>query len=107
MKKGSGPFSLKKGSGPFFRSSVTALLLLAACATPRPEPAADSTAAERAKSALAAGQSKADVLAALGAGQVISFDSGYEVWLYRFGKTELVVLFAPNGLVTKTRLRSG
>jgi hypothetical protein len=49
--------------------------------------------------------------------KVIRFDSGYEVWIYRFpeespakGKvaanTELVVLFAPSGTVRKTRVSS-
>jgi hypothetical protein len=55
---------------------------------------------------------KADVRAALGAGAVARFDSGYEVWTYSFGpqkartrKTEFVVLFAPSGIVANTRLR--
>ena len=65
---------------------------------------------------IAIGQStKADVSSALGKAIVVSFDSGYEVWVYRWGSpdqptraaTELVVLFDPSGLATKVRLRPG
>ena len=56
--------------------------------------------------------SKADVLAALGAATVINFDSGNEVWVYRAksrepaeAKAEFVILFSPDGVVKKTRLR--
>ena len=58
--------------------------------------------------------SKADVLAALGPATVIHFDSGYEVWVYRTksrepaeAKAEFVILFSPDGVVRKTRLRPG
>lgn len=83
--------------------------------------------AERIRDAVVIGKStKADVLAALGETLVISFDSGFEVWVYRFaGDTptkaargqrsartgsdkataEFVILFAPSGLVAKTRIR--
>jgi hypothetical protein len=62
--------------------------------------------------------SKADVEAALGKAIVVSFDSGYEVWVYRergapaglFAqsrkeKAEFVLLFEPSGIVKKTRVR--
>jgi hypothetical protein len=54
---------------------------------------------------------KADVLAALGKTTAVSFDSGYEVWVYqtkgeRRGGDEFVVLFAPSGIVAKTRSRA-
>ena len=56
--------------------------------------------------------SKADVLAALGTATVINFDSGYEVWVYRTksrepaeAKSEFVILFSPDGVVRKTRVR--
>ena len=56
--------------------------------------------------------SKADVMAALGAATVINFDSRYELWVYRAKsrepaetKAEFVILFSPDGIVTKTRLR--
>ena len=56
--------------------------------------------------------SKAEVLAALGVATVVNFDSGFEVWVYRAGsrapaetKAEFVILFTPDGVVKKTRLR--
>ena len=56
--------------------------------------------------------SKAEVIAALGAATVINFNSGYEVWVYRAksrepaeAKAEFVILFSPDGVVKKTRLR--
>jgi hypothetical protein len=59
--------------------------------------------------------SKADVSATLGRAIVIAFDSGYEVWVYRWAgserttraATELVLLFEPSGLVAKVRVRPG
>ena len=63
---------------------------------------------------LTPGQStKADVRTALGEAMVIDFESGYEVWVYRerlrekatLSATEFVLLFAPSGIVTKTRIR--
>jgi hypothetical protein len=91
--------------------------------------AAKVVAANRVKHAVAPGKStKADVLAALGESLVIRFDSGYEVWVYRLddglpdkaGRTaswwrtkpeaaatgEFVILFAPSGVVAKTRIRT-
>ena len=56
--------------------------------------------------------SKADVMAAMGAATAITFDSGYEVWVYRVksrepaeAKAEFVILFSPDGVAKKTRLR--
>ena len=69
-----------------------------------------------AQASIAPGKStKADVLAALGPGIAIKFDSGYEVWAYRWpgaqgtsrAATELVILFEPSGIVKKTRIRPG
>lgn len=69
------------------------------------------------RDAIAIGKStKGDVIAALGKTTAIHFDSGFEVWVYRYadeaasGKAtpataEFVVLFAPTGIVTKTRIR--
>ena len=55
---------------------------------------------------------KAEVMAALGAATVINFDSGFEVWVYRAKsrapaetKAEFVILFTPDGIVKKTRVR--
>ena len=82
---------------------------------------ADIPSARDAQAAVMIGKSsKADVEAALGKALVVSFDSGYEVWVYReksaaagaglFGspakeKTELVLLFEPAGTLKKTRVR--
>ena len=98
-------------------SSVTT-----ATATP-----ATAISTDNARNAVTIGKStKADVIAALGKTTVVSFDSGFEVWVYHImgdtpvkvswwertdatkkarGKTEFVVLFAPSGTVTKTRIR--
>ena len=76
-------------------------------------------AADRVKDAVAGKSAKADVIAALGETLVISFDSGFEVWVYRLANdtpvrsaparpdttAEFVVLFAPSGRVAKTRIR--
>jgi len=58
---------------------------------------------------------KADVKAALGAAAAVPFDSGFEVWVYRWpgaqrtnrAATELVILFDPSGVVKKARVRPG
>ena len=53
-----------------------------------------------------------DVAAVLGNAAVIKFDSGFEVWVYQVRSSEisvktseLVVLFAPSGVVKKIRIR--
>lgn len=55
---------------------------------------------------------RAEVQAALGPGTVVRFDSGYELWAYRgsatpgaAGASEFIVLFAPSGVVHRTRIR--
>ena len=53
---------------------------------------------------------KADVIAAFGKTTTVTFDSGFEVWVYQYkgdtpGKNEFVLLFDPSGVVAKTRLR--
>ncbi|HMA07931.1 MAG TPA: hypothetical protein VKP68_08715 [Ramlibacter sp.] len=74
----------------------------------------EGLAAQAAGDAVVVGKSsKADVAAALGKATQIKFDSGYEVWVYRGreaargsgARTEFVVLFAPSGIVKKTRIR--
>ena len=79
-------------------------------------PTAPPLAPQAAMDMIAPGKStKADVSATLGNAIVISFDSGYEVWVYRWpgadkttrAATELVVLFEPSGLATKVRVRPG
>jgi hypothetical protein len=59
--------------------------------------------------------SKAEVMAAFGPATKIPFDSGFEVWVYRWpgaqktnrAATELVILFEPSGVVKKSRVRPG
>jgi hypothetical protein len=81
-------------------------VLLAGCATPPPpKRAAGPTLAELASSLTTGQSTKSDVRAALGEGTVVSFDSGYEVWVYRQPAAELVLLFEPSGILDKTRLR--
>lgn len=58
---------------------------------------------------------KAEVAAAYGRSNVVTFDSGNEVWVYRWlgadrtprGATELVILFDRAGIARKARLRPG
>ena len=73
--------------------------------------------ARSARDAVVIGKStRADVRTALGETLIVSFESGYEVWVYRLANDkagrstrdamdEFVVLFAPSGLVAKTRIR--
>lgn len=77
---------------------------------------AGGISAPAAQASIAIGKStKADVMAALGQAVVIPFDSGFEVWVYRWpgaqrtsrAATELVILFEPSGVVKKTRVRPG
>ena len=125
-----------------FRAGIAMLLAacIAGCATNAPSstpsvvvtsPRTKQVSAERIHSAVAVGKStKSDILATLGETLVISFDSGYEVWVYQLGddaragkrvdrprarsdsekagprtSAEFVILFAPSGVVAKTRLR--
>jgi hypothetical protein len=79
-------------------------------------PTSPALAPEAAAGLIALGQSsKAEVESRLGKALVIAFDSGYEVWVYRWrgadgstrGAPELVLLFEPAGRATKLRLRPG
>ena len=61
---------------------------------------------------LSQGQGKPDVQARLGPAEVLRFDSGYEVWVYRTKSApearatpELVLLFDPSGQLAKLRAR--
>jgi hypothetical protein len=93
------------------------LLILAGCATPArtPPPApGEFASAQTALEAIVIGKStKAQVLAALGKGTEIAFDSGYEVWVYRQQlkekekppRSELVLLFDRSGIVSKARIQ--
>jgi hypothetical protein len=108
-----------------FRSSLAfaSCACVAGCSLFQPPPTNAETgallpgeilSAQAAKDTVTVGTStKSDVAAALGEAVVIPFDSGYEVWVYRekskdkapAHSTEFVLLFAPSGNVTKTRIR--
>ncbi len=76
---------------------------------------------QSARDAITAGKTtKAEVMAVLGPATVVKFDSGYEVWAYReipvgqavdraadqaASRAEFIILFAPSGIVKKTRIR--
>ena len=104
------------------RLALAACAFIGGCALLQPPPPAaqaplrpgEIRSAQAAQEALAIGKStKADVRAALGEATVIDFDSGYEVWVYRERlrekatppAPEFVLLFAPSGILTKTRVR--
>jgi hypothetical protein len=67
-----------------------------------------------AEAAVHPGSSKAEVVAALGPGNGVAFESGWEVWVYRWpgadrsarSATELVILFDRGGVVRKVRMRA-
>ncbi len=101
---------------------ISSGLLLAGCAgggaITENTPGAVRTAGvppQAASQSVVTGKSKGDVAAALGHAAVVRFDSGYEVWVYRWPgadrtsrtATELVVLFDPAGMVKKSRIRPG
>lgn len=103
----------------FWHSGVTvAALMLTGCAgfnDPAAPPFRDPTLSmPSAQALIIPGKStRRDVSVALGTATVVVFDSGFEVWVYReklqkntADNAELVVLFAPSGIVTKTRVRS-
>ena len=101
---------------------IAATFVLSGCAVLQPPASEESRplgpaevrSAQAAREAVAIGKStKADVRAALGEAIVVDFDSGYEVWVYRERlrakmpppATELVLLFDPSGILSKTRIR--
>jgi len=109
-------------------AAFTACMCISGCVAtgtfnPAPEgpgtartPTGESPAPQAAMNKVVLGKStKADVAAALGPAIVVSFDSGYEVWVYRWrgadtttrAATEVVLLFDPSGRATKARLRPG
>jgi hypothetical protein len=105
-------------------AAVACMLVLSGCAmeggstleqgAPGIERASGPTPAA-AQAAVHVGSTKAQVVAALGGGNGVAFESGWEVWVYRWlgadntarSATEFVILFGPDGTVRKTRLRPG
>jgi hypothetical protein len=107
-------------------SVLATAAVLAGCAMPSARVAIEKPASpmlapgvtpQAAQQQIAPGRStKAEVARALGAATVVHFESGYEVWVYQTKEdgraadrepAELVVLFAPSGVVRKTRVRPG
>ena len=91
-------------------STLACSLLLGACAGAPPPPGVQVDDARLAAAAVPGVASRASVRAALGATHGVAFDSGYEVWLYQVPRgsgrfAEFVILFDPNGIVSKTRRR--
>lgn len=115
---------------PFHAGVVVAFCAcVAGCATPGAS-SLTAVSAHTVRNAITIGKStRTDVIAALGKTRGIRFESGFEVWAYRVtgdtsarldlgelfrsadsekrspGETEFVILFAPSGVVTKTRIR--
>jgi hypothetical protein len=102
------------------RLTVIACACISGCALLQPSPPTaplrpgQILSAQAAKDAVAVGKStKAEIRAAIGEALVIDFDSGYAVWVYRERlrakapppPTEVVLLFAPSGILAKTRIR--
>lgn len=98
-------------------SVATLVVLLGGCAgfggnnvAPFRDP---SMSMQTAVGAVVPGQStRADVFALLGPATVVKFDTGVEVWAYRnkpagnaTDAEEFVLLFRPDGVLSKTRLR--
>ena len=100
------------------------VLLVAGCAAIAPKPEekplgpGEVASAHAAEEILESGKTtKADVRQALGEAVVVDFASGYEVWVYRerpkqvkkeeppVPGAELVLLFEPSGILSKTRVR--
>jgi len=86
--------------------SVVAGVLLAGCATRAPQPGT-VIAAERFSQVVVPGRTtRGELLAAFGPTRSVTFDSGYQSWLYSAGSgEELVLLLDRDGIVRKMRRR--
>ena len=81
----------------------------------RTPPQAAYAAAEAARARVHPGDTRDQVAAALGPSNIVQFESGWQVWVYRWpgaddstrAATELVILFEPGGTVRKARVRRG
>ena len=103
---------------PCCMAVLCGMAALSGCAT-RALPAARLLPESRFTQAIVVGQTtKAQLQAALGPTTMLTFASGYEVWLYKAAaadlpatsqsserEVELVILFDPGGVVKKTRRR--
>ncbi len=91
-------------------AACTFALLLAACASAPPPRGTQVDQQRIAEVAIVGQASRASVLAALGNTHTVSFDSGYQSWVYQVPRgggrfAEYVILFDPAGLVARTRVR--
>jgi outer membrane protein assembly factor BamE (lipoprotein component of BamABCDE complex) len=103
---------------------LAAAALLAGCMTPgkleesapgihRTQPQGAFAAAQAASARVHPGDTRDQVAAALGPSNILNFESGWQVWIYRWpgadnstrAATELVILFEPGGTVRKLRVR--
>ncbi len=83
--------------------------------TPGVMGAGSATAASAAMNIVPGQTTRADLGDTLGQATVVRFDSGWEVWVYRWpgadatprAATELVALLEPSGVVRKVRVRPG
>ena len=89
---------------------VATALLLAGCATGNTEPGKIVAEDRFAQLVVPGRTTRAELLAAFGPTRTVSFDSGYESWLYEANAgagrhTELVLLLDRAGIVQKMRRR--
>jgi hypothetical protein len=85
-------------------------VVLAACAAPAPPPGTLVSESKLIQTVVPGQTTKAALLAAFGPTKAVTFDSGYEVWLYQVPQgheryTEFVILLDRNGVVRKMRRR--
>jgi hypothetical protein len=81
----------------------------------RTPPQVAFAAAQAAGEKVHVGDTREQVAAALGPSNIVAFDSGWQVWVYRWpgadnstrAATELVILVEPGGTVRKIRVRRG
>lgn len=106
--------------------AIAACVLLAGCALSgkleengpgiqRSAPQAAFAAAQAASERVHIGDTRDAVAAALGPANILQFESGWQVWIYRWpgvddstlAATELDLLFEPRGSLRKIRVRRG
>jgi outer membrane protein assembly factor BamE (lipoprotein component of BamABCDE complex) len=104
--------------------ALAACVSLAACGTAgrleadgpgilQAQPQAAVPAAQAALARVHPGDTRDQVASALGPSNILAFESGWQVWIYRWpgadnstrAATELVILFEPGGTVRKARVR--